>query len=35
MYWHGRGEGEIDNDNEGAGGVAARVWMMMKELWQC
>ena len=22
MYWHGRGEGEIDTDNEGEGGVA-------------
>ena len=20
--WHGRGEGEVDNDNEGKGGVA-------------
>ena len=22
MYWHGRGEGEVDNDNEEEGGVA-------------
>ena len=22
MYWHGRREGEVDNDNEGEGGVA-------------
>ena len=22
MYWHGRGEGEVNNDNEGEGRVA-------------
>ena len=26
MYWHGRGEGEVDNDNEEEGGV----WRMMR-----